>query len=213
MNQALLSFFNQHYAPGRVGLIGQDDLKGRLIRDAEAGITPDHKPSKWSHTFLLAERRADGRNDGRIYIFESDLRVSVDDWEVQNGVMESRLVKWCLDNVSHGCVLGMNLSTAETTELLTQALSYAYDEEHLRYPVGELFGTLWAIITRRLAKKNIFDDKHAVQCATFVRMCYQAIGQDPVTGAVHLTNTSPESFYQSQVFTFRKEWHRPTPSR
>src|SRR3989449_10893751 len=144
MNQALLSFFNQHYAPGRVGLIGQDDLKGRLIRDAEAGITPDHKPSKWSHTFLLAERRADGRNDGRIYIFESDLRVSVDDWEVQNGVMESRLVKWCLDNVSHGCVLGMNLSTAETTELLTQALSYAYDEEHLRYPVCELFGTLWA---------------------------------------------------------------------
>jgi len=107
-----------------VGLIGQDDLKGRLIRDAEAGITPDHKPSKWSHTFLLGERRADGRNDGRIYIFESDLRVSVDDWEVQNGVMESRLVKWCLDNVSHGCVLGMNLSTAETTKLLTQALSY-----------------------------------------------------------------------------------------
>src|SRR2546422_507687 len=84
---------------------------------------------------------------------------------------------------------------------------------HLRYPVGELFGTLWAIITRRLAKKNIFDDKHAVQCATFVRMCYQAIGHDPVTGAVHLTNTSPESFYQSQLFTFRKEWHRPTPSR
>src|SRR2546426_7612032 len=73
MNQALLTFFEQHYAPGRVGLIGQDDLKGTLIRGAEAGLTPDHRPSKWSHTFLMGERR----RDGNVYIFESDLRVSV----------------------------------------------------------------------------------------------------------------------------------------
>jgi len=203
MNQALLTFFEQHYAPGRVGLIGQDDLKGTLIRGAEAGLTPDHRPSKWSHTFLMGERR----RDSNVYIFESDLRVSVKDWEVQNGVMESRIVKWCLDDVSHGCVLGMDLTADLAQRLVTKGLEYAYDEDHLRYPVGELFGTLWAIITHRMARRNIFDDKHAVQCATFVRMCYQAIGRDPVTGPVDISNTSPESYYQSHAFTFRREWH------
>ena len=206
MNAPLLAFFRQHYAPGRVGLIGQDDLKGTLIRAAESGLTPDGKPSKWSHTFLMGERRPDGRSDGSIYIFESDLHVSVQDWEVQNGAMESRIVKWCLDDVSHGCVLGMHLSPTEATQLITKGLEYAYDDQRLRYPVGELFGTLWAIVTHRLSKKNIFDEKYAVQCATFVRMCYQAIGHDPVTGPVDLTNTSPESFYQSSLFTFRQEW-------
>jgi hypothetical protein len=209
VNQALLSFFNQHYAPGRVGLLGQDDLKGTLIRAAEASLTTDGRPSRWSHTFLFGERRRDGRTDGSIYIFESDLSVSVRDWEVQNGAMESRVVKWCLDDVSHGCVLGMDLTPAETAPLLTQALAYAYDEDHhLRYPVGELFGTLWAILTRRLSQKNIFTEQYAVQCAGFVRLCYQAIGKDPVTGPVDLTNTSPESFYRSRAFTFRQEWHR-----
>jgi hypothetical protein len=208
MNDALRAFFDHHYAPGRIALIGQDDLKGTLIRNAEAGLTPDGRPSLWSHSFVLGERRPDGRTDGSLYIFESDLHVSVRDWQVQNGAMESRVVKWCLDNVSHGCVLGLDLTPAETTKLLTTALGYAYDEDHLRYPIGELFGALWAILTHRLSQRNIFDDRHAVQCATFVRMCYQAIGHDPVTGPVDLTNTSPEAFYQSTLFTFRKEWHR-----
>ncbi len=74
--------------------------------------------------------------------------------------------------------------------------------------MGELFGTLWASLTRRLDKKNIFDDKYAVQCATFVRMCYRDIGRDPLGAAVDLTNTSPEAFFRSDVFSFRQEWHR-----
>jgi hypothetical protein len=208
MNTALLDFFRTHYEPGQVGLIGQDDLKGTLIRAGQARLTTDRRPSKWSHAFLFGEQRLDGRADGSIYIFESDLRVSVTDWEVQNGAMESRLVKWCLDDVSHGCVLGMNLGGVELSTLLRTALGYAYDDEHLRYPVGELFGTLWAILTHRMSQRNIFDDRHAVQCATFVRMCYQGIGRDPAMGGTDLTNTSPEAFYQSPSFTVRHEWHR-----
>jgi hypothetical protein len=102
MNSQLLSFFRQHHAAGRVGLVGADDAVGSAIRAAEVGVTPDGKPSKWSHTFLMGHTRPDGRTDGSIYIFESDLSLSVQDWEVQNGVMKSRLVKWCRDEVSHG---------------------------------------------------------------------------------------------------------------
>jgi hypothetical protein len=208
VNSNLVSFFNDNYGLGRVCLVGASDVIGWLIRNGQAGLTPDNKASLWSHTFLMGERRHDGRNDGSIYIYESDLHVSTVDWQVINGAQENRIVKWCRDDIEHACVLGTDLSPQEALSVSTKGLELAYDEHHLRYPVGELFGTLWAIITRSLQKKNIFDEKYAVQCATLARMCYQSIGRDILTGAIDLTHTSPEKIYQSQVFTFRKEWHK-----
>ncbi|NIM49095.1 MAG: hypothetical protein GTO22_07520 [Gemmatimonadales bacterium] len=208
MNLELAEFFGRHYAPGRIALVGATDLIGTLIRNGQAGLTPDGKPSWWSHAFLLGERRDDGRSDGSIYIYESDLKLSVADWQVQNGVMESRLAKWCRDDIEYACVMGMALTASERDRLLRDALQYAYDEKRLRYPVGELFGTLWAILTRRLSKRNIFDDRQAVQCSTFVRMCYRGIGRDLLDETVDLTHTNPEALYRSAALDFREEWHR-----
>lgn len=208
MSQDLTDFFDHNYSPGRVGLIGASDVVGTLIRGAQSGITPDGKPSKWSHSFILGEKRNDGRSDGSIYIYESDLSVSVTDWQVKNGVMESRLVKWCRDDIDYACVLGSDLDESARDKLLSKALHYAYDEQHLRYPVGELFGSLWAILTRTLSKKNIFDMKYAVQCATFVRMCYQHIGKDPLGTDIDPSQSTPEALHASASFTYREEWQR-----
>lgn len=208
MNSELLSFFNAHYKPGRICMVGANDVIGLLIRNGQAGLTLDGKPSLWSHTVLMGYRREDARTDGSIYIFESDLAVNINDWQVVNGVQENRISKWCRDTVEHACVLGMDLSQDEEKELVTHALHLAYDSQHLRYPVGGLFGTLWAIIFRRLSKKNIFDDKYAVQCASFVRMCYQHIKHDVLKSSVELSHTSPEAIFQSELFTFREEWHK-----
>ena len=208
MSDQVLSFFNTHYAQGRIGLIGASDVRGWIIRNGQMGITLDKKASKWSHAFIMGEKREDGRTDGNIYIFESDLHISIDEWQVKNGIQENRLVKWCKDYVEYACVLGMELTADEQHAVVIKALEMAYDEEHLKYALGELFGTLWAIIFKKLSKKNIFDDKYAVQCATFVRMCYQHIGKEILIGPTDLTHTSPEAIYQSQVFTFREEWHK-----
>ncbi len=208
MNSELLSFFNAHYKPGRICLIGDTDVIGWLVRKGQSGLTPDGNPSLWSHSVLMGYRREDNRTDGSVYIFESDLEVSIEDWQIVNGIQENRIAKWCRSTVEHGCVLGMDLNPDQEKAVVTRALELAYDDAHLRYPIGELFGTLWAIIFRRLSKKNIFDDKYAVQCATFVRMCYQYINWDILTGPVDLTNTSPEAIYQSDVFSFRNEWHK-----
>jgi len=211
MNRELLDFFRQAYAPGRIAIVGATDLVGRIVRMGQAGLTLDGKPSRWSHAFLLGEVRPDGRDDGSIYIFESDLHVSVKNWMVMNGAQENRLVKWCRDDIEHACVLGLNLTPEEQGAVVRKGLELAHDEQRLRYPVGALFGTLWAIVTRRLDQKNIYDDKYAAQCATFVRMCYQAIGRDILSGPTDLSHTSPEKIWQSQVFTFRSELHREMP--
>jgi len=204
MNQKALSFFQQHYAPGRIGLVGARDAVGMLIRNGQRGLTADGNASKWSHTFIFGDRRNDGRSDGSIYIFESDLRVDPKHWQVLNGAMESRVVKWCGDEIDNACVLGMNLTPQETSRIVSEGLRLAYDDQHLQYPVGELFGTLLAILTGRMGRRNVFDDRYAVQCATYVRMTYQVIGKDPLTGETHISNTSPEKLYQSTKFTFRQ---------
>jgi len=206
MNTRVLDFFRENYAPGRVCLIGSTNPFYMPIREFQKGLTRDGKASKYNHSFLMGNTRNDRRDDKSVYIFESHLNVSVHDWQVQNGVMESRLVKWCMEDIEYATVLGMDLTQSEIDALLGHALWYAYDEQHLRYAVGELFGNLWAILTHSLNKKNIFDREYAVQCATFVRMCYQNIGRDIITTGTDLTNTSPEEIAQSGVFTFRKEW-------
>ena len=197
MNTRALDFFRSNYVPGRICLIGANDIVGKLIRDGQAGLTPDGKPSKWSHSFIMGEKR----RDGEIYIFESDLHVNVDKWMVQNGAMESRISKWCGDTIENACVLGMELTPDEQDAVVANAMALAYGEPHFSYPVGELFGTLWAILTRSLSRKNIFDDKYAAQCATFVRMNYQKINHDPLGSPIDLSNTSPEKIFQSSTFT------------
>jgi hypothetical protein len=156
---------------------------------------------------MMGEKRDNGSNGGGIFIFESDLCINLEKWQVMNGSQESRIVKWCQDSIEHACVLGLDLQELEKKYLLRKGLELAYSE-NLRYPIGELFGTFWAIVTRKLKKKNIFDDKFAAQCSTFVRMCYQGINREIILDGTDLTNTTPESIYQSNIFTFRQEWHK-----
>lgn len=206
MNPDAHKFFLDHYAPGRIGLIGSTEPLYRLIREGQRNMTPDGNPSMFNHAFLMGRQRPDGRDDGSIYIFESDIQLSISEWELRNGVMESRLAKLCRDDLEHAAVLGLDLSEEEVERLLQVALRLAYDEKRLRYPVVGLLGTLVASLTDRLKQKNIFDSDHAVQCATFVRVCYQNIGRDFIRQGSHMTNTSPEEIWQSQLFTLRRLW-------
>jgi hypothetical protein len=208
VNQQVLEFFTKHYAPGRVGLIGSANPLYKIIREGQMPLTKDNRPSKYNHAFLLGSKRDDGRGDGGVYIFESDLHVSIHDWEMKNGIMESRITKWCMDDLEFAAVLGMDLAKEDAEAILRNALWFAYDDEHLRYPVTELFGTLWAMGTRKMQQVNVFYSKHAVQCATYVRLCYQSIGRDFIKSGTHPSNTTPEEISQSPAFTFRKEWSK-----
>jgi hypothetical protein len=155
----------------------------------------------------MGERRGSPGRE-KLFILESDFHFSWREFQFINGPQESLLEKWCKDSIEHACVLGMDLKPEEQRKVFSTGIDIAYDERY-RYPIKELFGTLWAMLTGTLHKRNIFDEKYAIQCATFVRMCYQAIGKDPLVGSTdNLSNTSPERLYQSSMFTLRQEWHR-----
>lgn len=207
MNREALHFIRKHYAPARICLVGLSDPLYELIRMGQAQITPDHARSKWNHAFLLGEQR------GwfwwkQTYILESDLHFGFREIQFINGPQESLPEKWCKDSIEYACVLGMPLTAEEEQKVLAKASEIAHDKRY-RYPVGGLFGTLWAMQTGTLHKRNIFDMKYAIQCATYVRMCYQAIDKDPLAGSTDdISNTSPERLSQSTLFTIRHEWHR-----
>jgi len=207
MNTEVFHFIRENYAPGRICLIGLTDPMYELVRMGQTKITLDHTRSKWNHAFLLGEQR------GwfwwkRTYILESDFHFSFRDAQFINGPRESLLQKWCKDSIEYACVLGMPLTADEEQKVLAKALEIAHDKRY-RYTVEGLFGTLWAMWTRTLHKQNIFNMKFAIQCSTYVRMCYQAIGKDPLDESTDdISNTSPERLSQSTLFTVRREWHR-----
>jgi hypothetical protein len=207
MNKEAFRFIRKHYAPARICLVGLSDPLYELVRIGQSKITPNHTRSKWNHAFLLGEQR------GwfwwkRSYILESDFHFSFREAQFINGPRESLLQKWCKDSIEYACVLGMPLTTEEEQKILAKALEIAHDKRY-RYPVEGLFGTLWAMRTGTLHKRNILDMKFAIQCSTYVRLCYQAVGKDPLAGSADdISNTSPERLSQSPSFTVRHEWHR-----
>jgi len=207
MNTEAFDFIRKHYAPARICLVGLSDPLYELVRIGQATITLDRGRSKYNHAFLLGQQRG-WMWWKRTYILESDFHFSLRETEFISGPRESLLQKWCKDTIEHACVLGMPLTAEEERKVLAKASEIARDKRY-RYPVEGLFGTLWAMWTGRLHNRNIFDKKFAIQCATFVRMCYQAIGKDPLAGSTDdISNTSPERLWQSPLFTMRQEWHR-----
>ncbi len=193
INHKLYDFFKEHFQPARICLVGTNDFIGQAIRMAQSSLTEDKKMSKWSHAFLMGTQR----EDGSYYIFESDLDVKMWEFKVRNGAQESRLEKWCKPEVEHAAVLDFYLTEEKVEIVLSEALRLV--QEQILYPIGELLGTWFQILVKKMWLPNPLDDEHAMYCSSYVRYCYQKAGADILNEDVHITNTSPEHIWQSPV--------------
>ncbi|HET6514713.1 MAG TPA: hypothetical protein VFG09_06085 [Thermodesulfovibrionales bacterium] len=195
LNAGLIDFFSSNYKPGLIALIGSNDPIGMAIREAQALVTKDHQPSLWSHCFLLGDLRLDRRGPGNTitkspYIFESDLKVKLFKPQVRNGAQENWIGKWCGTNVEHAALIDFGLSGNERDAVLATALQLV--DEQVLYPIQELLGTWWAIITGKQWLPNPLNDPHAMYCSAFVRYCYKEAGRDFLGSDIDVSNTTPE---------------------
>jgi hypothetical protein len=208
MNENLISFFTSNYGRGRVALVGSSDWIGKAIRVSQSKLTPDGKPSLWSHAFIIGEMRPDRRDSGHQhrspYLFESDLHVDPLHAQLRNGAQESWIGKWCQDGIEHAAILDFALSESEQDIVLGTALQLC--DEQMEYPILELLGTWLAIITERVWAPNPFDDPHKMYCSAFVRYCYQQAGRDFLGNDIAPSNTAPEHVAQSGPF--KNVWHK-----
>jgi len=202
LNPKLLEFFTANYKPGIIGVVGTKDTIGLAIREAERALTADGQASLWSHCFILGDLRFDRRGPGGMkskspYIFESDLRVDLFGPQLRNGAQENWIGKWCKEKVENAAVIDFGLSEDQKDEVLATALQLV--DEQVFYPIHELFGTWWAIITKKQWLRNPVDDPHAMYCSAFVRHCYKEAGRDFIGPEVSVSNTTPEDIAQAGI--------------
>ena len=170
LNSRLLEFFTTNYKPGIIGMAGTKDFIGLGIREAQRAATTDGEASLWSHCFILGELRFDRRGAGGTkskspYLFESDLNINLFEPQLRNGAQENWIGKWCKEKVENAAVIDFGLSEDQKANILATALQLV--DEQVLYPIHELFGTWWAIITKKQWLKNPFDDPHAMYCSAF----------------------------------------------
>ena len=116
---------------------------------------------------------------------------------MRNGAQENWIGKWCKDSVRHAAVIDLHLSDKQKDMVLGTALQLI--DEQVLYPIQELLGTWWAIITRQEWKENPVDDPHAMYCSAFVRYCYNEAGKDFLDSSVSISNTAPEHIAQAAI--------------
>lgn len=202
IQKGLLRFFTEHYKPGIIGLVGTKHPIGKAIREAQKAVTADGKASLWSHCFIFGDLRLDRRGKGgeksrSPYIFESDLKVNLFQPQLRNGAQENWIGKHCRERVEHAGVIDFGLSEEKVEEVLATALQLV--DEQVLYPIQELLGTWWAIITKKEWLPNPVDDPHAMYCSAFVRYCYKKAGADFLSKKVSLSNTTPEHIAQAGI--------------
>ena len=190
MSQSL-SFLNQA-GPGTVVLVTTTSWIHGLVRAGQSTITQDGKPSRWGHVFLIGHPRKD--EETRIY--ESDIYFTRSG--LKNGAQENTLSKYGDDrkNVAF-CVMDFRLTPEETDKIITRAQQKI--EEGIQYPVLELFGSLWAYLTKTFREPNPLDLKRASYCSAFVNNCFDGVELIIPKASVHPSNVSPEHIFQSQM--------------
>ena len=212
LNEKLLQFFRQYFRSGIIGLVGTKDMIGLAIREAQKPIALDGKASLWSHSFLLDDLRLDRRGPGNAksrspYIFESDLKINLIKPQIRNGAQENWLGKWCVQNVENAALIDFALSEDQKDDVLATALQLV--DEQVLYPIQELLGTWWSIITGQQWLANPLDEPHAMYCSSFVRHCYREAGRDFMGPEVSLSNTTPEHIAQAGIKAGRLQMYKP----
>ena len=201
INRGMLRFFTDHYKPEIIGIVGTKHTIGLAIREAQKAVTVDREASLWSHCFIFGDLRLDRRGKGgkksrSPYIFESDLKVNVFKPQLRNGAQENWVGKHCREVVENAGVIDFGLSEDVIENILATALQLV--DEQVLYPIQELLGTWWAIITNREWLPNPVDDRHAMYCSAFVRHCYKKAGADFLK-RVSVSNTTPEHIAQAGI--------------
>lgn len=214
LNSRLLQFFTTNYKPGIIAIVGTKDTIGLGIREAEKVLTADGKASLWSHCFILGDLRFDRRGAGGTrskspYLFESDLNINLSEPQLRNGAQENWIGKWCREEVENAAVIDFWLSEDQKDNILATALQLV--DEQVAYPIQELFGTWWAIITKKQWLPNPLDDPHAMYCSAFVRYCYKEAGKDFIAPEVSVSNTTPEDIAQAGIKAGAIKIYKPSP--
>lgn len=186
-----------------IGLLGQRDLPGVTVRQAQSVLRWDLRPSLWSHVFLIAEPViARSRTLSETRILEVTLHARTGEFPrpEKNGVTEGRLGLY--DNPfvdANAALLAVSMTDKEVQKVSERATDYNVDR--LRYNLWETLGVWQAYLWANGARPNPLRDGFPVFSSSYAEMVFEAIQFDLSPGASE-RNSAPEHIWNTALW-----WH------
>jgi hypothetical protein len=175
-----------------VGLACGDTLIDRMIARAERHVDPEKAWGRWTHAFIIGERRC----DGQLWVLESDLDIHRK--HIRLGAQENRIGKYDDEELYTSlALLDFGLAPEAVTQLLAGGLDLV--ASRTRYSIRELVGTLIALRhPKMLAKENPLERPESLYCSAFVRCLFLKAGID-LTPGLDIKHTAPENIWRSPL--------------
>ena len=186
-----------------IGLLGQRDIPGVTLRNAQAVLRWDLRPSLWSHAFLIADRT--GANSiKKTKILEVPLhpRDGTFPRPEDNAVHETELrfyENWRID--ADAALLAVSMTDEEADLVAERARDYNVDR--LRYNFWETLGIWQSYLWASGGRQNPLREAIPIFSSAYVEMAFEAIHFDITPGASE-RNSAPEHIWNAALW-----WHQP----
>jgi hypothetical protein len=185
-----------------IGLLGQRDLPGVTLREAQAILRWDLRPSLWSHAFLIAGP-VDPATDAvaEVPVREVALysRTGVFPDPANNAVTTGRLGLYREPKLDANVAL---LAVRMDDEKVGQVAERALEDpnlDRLRFNLWEMLGVWESYLWSSGARSNPLRDGLAIASSAFIEYCFEAIRVDLSPGASE-RNSAPEHLWNGAIW-------------
>ena len=187
-----------------VGLLGQRDVPGALVRRAQALLRWDLRPSLWSHAFILPSSAAEDSSTAAIRLREVTLhsRTGAFPDPAYNGVLDATLGVYNDPRVdANVALLAIPVSERERDEVVYRAVEDA-NLDRLRYDLWQALGVWQTYLWSAGGAPNPLREGFPVASSAFVEYCFEGIQLD-LAPAASERNSAPEHLWNTAVW-----WHQ-----
>lgn len=178
-----------------IGLVGSRDLPGVTLRQAQAVLRWDMRPSLWSHAFLIAEMAAENIGATKILSVSLHPRTGIFPRPEHNGVTKGMLSLYSQRDLdANVALLAIEMNEKEVADVAKKAGNPNLDR--VRFNLWDTLGVWQAYLWSFGQRPNPLRDGFPVPAASFIEYCYEAINVD-LAPAASERNAAPEHIWNA----------------
>lgn len=182
-----------------IGLLGQRDIPGVMLRTAQSVLRWDLRPSLWSHAFLIANR-INGSPVKKTKILEVPIhpRDGTFPRPEDNAVHETELRFYDDSRIdANAALLAVSMTEAEADSVAARARNYNIDR--LRYNFWETLGVWQSYLWASGGRQNPLREAIPIFSSAYIEMAFEAIQFDITPGASE-RNSAPEHIWNAALW-------------
>jgi hypothetical protein len=186
-----------------IGLIGQRDIPGVMLRNAQSVLRWDLRPSLWSHAFLIAEPVGE-KFSSKTRILEVPLHARDGSFPrpEDNAVHETELRVYENSRLdANVALLAVSMTDSDMDLVAKRARNYNVDR--LRYNFWETLGVWQSYLWASGGRQNPLREAVPIFSSAYIEMAFEAIQFDITPGASE-RNSAPEHIWNAALW-----WHEP----